>query len=413
MTSQLDNSYAALDSPIGFPRPNQGYGLGAAPFRDEDLGAWVISAYEDVDRILRDPATFSSKNILGPGRDEMLADLAARIQEDSRAESARTFARMAFLNDGEVHKRHRSFVNKAFTPKRVKEYEPIIRRLCDELSAGVIGRTNVDLVEEFSVPLTVRVIAETLGMPPEDYRYFKRWSDGFEGLTTLRPNEEELDAYLEATVGFSAYIGPLVEQRRREPTGDIISEIAGPNPGGDLLATKEAMAMCASLMVAGNETTTAALNGTMLYLVRKPDVQEQVRADLSLIPALVEEGLRLTAPAQALFRTATADAEVGGVTIAKGEHVYIRFAAGNRDEARFEEPLCPRLDRPDRRHLAFGRGPHVCPGAPLARAELAIAFETLLTRTSSISLSDVQDPVLATGGEMTSRVKALHLDLAV
>lgn len=413
MPSQLDHDYAALDCPIAFPRPNEGYGIGAPPFRDEQLGAWVVSAYEDVDRILRDPETFSSQNILGPGRDELLADLAARIQEDSRAESARTYARMAFLNDGAVHKRQRSFVNKAFTPKRVKRYEPIIWALCDELAAGILGRSDVELVEEFSVPLTVRVIAETLGMPPEDYRYFKRWSDGFEGLTTLEPTSEELDAYLAATVEFTTYIGPLIEQRRKEPTPDIISEIASANGTGELLALNEVLPMAASLMVAGNETTTAALNGTMMYLVRKPDVQDQVRADMSLIPALVEEGLRLTAPAQALFRTATADADVGGVKVASGEHVYIRFAAANRDEARFEEALCPRLDRPDKRHLAFGRGPHVCPGAPLARAELAIAFETLLTRTTSISMSDIDQPVVASGSAMTSRVKELHLDLVV
>lgn len=411
MTSQLDHSYAALDHPIAFPRPDEGYGLGGRPFKDEDLGAWVISAYEDVDRILRDPETFSSVNVLGPGRDDLLADLAARIEEDSRAESAKTYARMAFLSDGDVHQRQRSFVNKAFTPRRVKQFEPIIRARCDELAAGIVGRTNVDLVEEFTVPLTVRVIAETLGMPLEDYRYFKRWSDGFEGLTTLVPSDEELDAYLEATVDFTRYIGPLIEQRRREPAEDIISEIAGPNPAGELLGPEEVLTVIAALMVAGNETTTAALNGTMLYLVRKPDLQEQVRSDLSLIPALVEEGLRLTAPAQALFRTATADADVGGAKVAKGEHVYIRFAAGNRDRARFEEPLCPRLDRPDKRHLAFGRGPHVCPGAPLARAELAIAFETLLTRTSLISLSNVEEPVLGTGADMIARVKALYLDL--
>jgi cytochrome P450 len=411
MTSQLEHDYEGLDHPIAYPRPNQGYGIGAPPFRDEALGAWVVSAYEDVDRILRDPETFSSKNILGPGRDEMLADLAGRIEEDSRAERARTYARMSFLNDGDVHKHQRSFVNKAFTPKRVKQYEPTIRALCDELADGVIGRTNVELVEEFSVPLTVRVIAGTLGMPPKDFRYFKRWSDGFEGLTTLEPTAEELDAYLQATIEFTDYIGPLIDQRREEPAEDIISEIAGANAAGDFLERNEVLAMTASLMVAGSETTTATLNGTMMYLVRKPDVQDQVRSDLSLIPALVEEGLRLTAPAQALFRTATADAEVGGAKVTEGEHVYIRFAAANRDEARYEEALCPRLDRPDKRHLAFGRGPHTCPGAPLARAELAIAIETLLTRTSSIALSDVEEPIVATGSAMTARAKELHLDL--
>jgi cytochrome P450 len=204
---------------------------------------------------------------------------------------------------------------------------------------------------------------------------------------------------------------PLIESRRAAPAGDIISDVAAANELGDQLTVEETLRTIAGLMLAGNETTTGALAGTMMYLVSKPDLQSEVRANPTLIDALVEEGMRLSTPAQALFRTATTAAQIGGMEIAPGERVYLRFAAANRDEARFAEPLCPRLDRTDKRHLAFGRGVHVCPGAPLARAELRIALETLLARTSSISLNARSDALAPTGGAMTNRVGALHLDI--
>lgn len=404
--------HAGLDQPIPFPRPAEGYGLGAPPFRDESLGAWVVSAYADVDRVLRDAATFSSQNVLGPPRLDSSVDWEAIMREDPRASRAMSFFQSSpGLNDGQVHRRARSFINKAFTPARVKAYEASIAALCELLTEAVLDRSGVAFAQEFAVPLTVRVIAQALGMPTEDSADFRRWSDGFEGLTTLEPGPAELEAYMAATVEFTAYITPLLERRRREPTGDIISAVASENDAGERLKPDEVVTMVASLMLAANETTTGALCGTMMYLVRKPELQAQVRADPTLIPTLVEEGLRLTAPAQALFRTATADAEVGGAKVAKGDHVYLRFAAANRDVARFDEPLCPHLSRPDKRHLTFGRGPHVCPGAPLARAELQLAFETLLARTSEIALSSRDDSVVPTTSEMTMRVGELYLDI--
>jgi cytochrome P450 len=410
MTTEVEQDPTELDRPVGFPRPGEGYGLGAPVFRDDQLGAWVVSAYADVDQVVRDAATYSSENVRGPGRREMLAGLMARIQDDPRIAKAKPY--MSGFGDGEAHQRKRSFFNKAFVPARVKGYEPVTKELCDELTGSIIGRRGVEFSGEFAVPLTVRVIAHALGMPPEDHVSFKRWSDGFEGLTTLDPTLEHLDAFLNAAVEFSPYMTPLIEQRRLEPTGDLISAVAGENDAGERLATDEVLQMLAILMLAGNETTTGALTGTIMYLVRMPELQAELRADRSLIPALVEEGLRLTAPAGALFRTATGDTELGEAQIAKGEQVFIRFGAANRDETRFEQPLCPVLDRPDKRHLTFGRGPHVCPGAPLARAVIRIALETLLERTSAITLSDIDEPVVPVGGQMTARVGKLYLDVA-
>src|SRR5207248_473992 len=151
---------------------------------------------------------------------------------------------------------------------------------------------------------------------------FKRWSDGFQGLIgSPDPTAEQLDAFLTAAVEFTAYVSPLVEERRRRPAGDIISALASPNDAGDRMENEEILEMCSALLLAGNETTTAAIAGTMLYLVRAPELQAEVRADPTLIPELVEEGLRLTTPAQTLFRTATADTELAGVPIAEGDHL--------------------------------------------------------------------------------------------
>jgi cytochrome P450 len=409
MTTQLESDHGALDCPIAWPRS----GESRPPYRDEQLGAWVVSRYADVDGVVRDAETFSSQWVVGPDRAAAFAPLMAKLAGDPRAEVAMTFFQIPLLSsDGDVHARERSFVAKAFTPKRVKEYESTIASLCAQLTEELAGRTEVAFVREFAVPLPAQVIAHGLGIPPEDYLSFKRWSDGLMGLIgSPEPTDEQLEAFLTAAVEFTAYISPLIEQRRVAPESDIVSALAGENEAGERLSTREIISMCAALLIAGNETTTSSLGGTMLYLARAPGLQDRVRSDPALIPALVEEGLRLSCPVQALFRTATADAEVAGVRIPAGDHLYLYYAAANRDGAQFAEPLLPRLDREDKRHLTFGRGVHVCPGAPLARTETRIALETLLANTSGISLSDREDAVIAHGNQMTAMVGELYLDV--
>ena len=409
MTMQLESEHAALDCPIAWPRSVEG----RPPYRDEQVGAWVVSRYADVDRIVRDATTFSSQWVVGPDRAAAFAPLMAKLAGDPRAEVAMTFFHIPLLSsDGDVHGRERSFVAKAFTPKRVKDFEPTITSLCEQLTEQLVGGADVAFVRDFAVPLPAQVIARGLGIPPEDYLAFKRWSDGLMGLIgSPEPTDDQLEAFLIAAVEFTDYISPLIEERRATPAADIVSALAGENEAGERLSTREIISMCAALLIAGNETTTASLAGTMLYLVRTPGLQDRVRADAGLIPALVEEGLRLSCPVQALFRTATDDAEVAGVKIPAGDHLYLYYAAANRDGAQFTQPLLPRLDRNDKRHLTFGRGVHVCPGAPLARTETRIALETLLANTSAISLSDRDDAVVPHGNQMTAMVGELYLDV--
>ncbi len=411
MTTRVEHDHVALDCPMAWPRPGEDDRLGRPPFRDEQMDLCVVSAFADVDRVLRDAETFSSQYVLGPEHAVAFDPLLERIGEDPRVPTARKFFRMAIeAGDGDLHRRERSFVAKAFTPKRVRAFEPLITDLVQELTDAMVGRSGVPFVEAFAVPLPAKVMAYGLGMPPEDYLDFKRWADGFQGPIG-DPTPEKLDRFASTAVEFTEYITPIIEQRRREPTDDLISALVGENDAGARLTTDEILGMSMALMLGGNETTAMGISGAMLFLVRAPEVQAELRADPALIPTYVEEALRLTSPVQLLFRTATRDTELAGVRIAKGEHLLLRFNAGNRDEAQFRRALRPLLDRSDKRHLAFGRGIHVCPGAPLARSELRIAFETLLARSSAITLTDRDDAVVAAGNPMTAAVGELYLDV--
>lgn len=413
MSTQTEHPSPPLDCPVSWPQPGEGYGLGKPPFFDQHLGAWVVSSFADVERVLHDPSAFSSKWVTGPYRATAFAPMMAAVARDPRAATAMIYFHIGLIDsDGDVHRRERSFVAKAFTPRRVRTFEPAIRELSEQLTEAIVGRTEVPFVQEFAVPLPVKVIAQGLGLHPSKYLDLKRWSDGFQRpIGTPDPSPEQLEEFLTASTEFTDYVTPIIEERRLAPADDIISVLTHENEAGERLNNAEILSLCGALLLAGNETSTAALAGTLLYLIRTPGLQDQVRADPSLIPALVEEGLRLTTPAQVLFRTATADAEVAGVKIAKGDHVLLRFAAANRDEARFDTPLAPCLDRADKRHLTFGRGLHTCLGAPLARAELRITLETLVARTSAITLSNRDDAVVPAGNEMTAGVGELYVDV--
>ncbi len=413
MSTEMSEGNVVLDRSVAFPRPGEGHGLGQSPFWDEELGVRIVSTYGDVEGILMEPETFSSKFTIGPNRDAIFVPMRAKAQEDPRAAAAIKYSRFPIVSDdGEVHRRERSFIGKAFTPRHVRSLEPMITSLCEELTDAMVGRSEVPFVKEFTVPLPVKVIAHLLGLPVADYRMLRDWSDWFQGIIGQDdPSPEVLERFTTAAVQFTDYILPLIEERRRNPGDDLISVLAAPNDEGERQSTDAVLAHTKALLLGGNKTTSAGLVGTMLFLARSPEVQTQLRANPTLIPAMVEEGLRLSTPVNVAFRTATVDTELAGVKIKAGEHLLVRLNAANRDAVRYQEPLRPRIDRPDRRHLAFGRGIHVCPGAPLARAELRIAFETLLARTSSITISQRDDAVIPVGTFHTATIDELYLDV--
>ena len=343
--------------------------------RSRLANAWVFTRYADVDAILRDHRNFSS--------DPRKRELSKRQRAALPSPDDYT---MLFL-DPPDHTRLRSLVNKAFTRRAINALEPNVRALLQGLLDGVGDpASGFDLMEAVAHPLPVIVIAEMLGVPPEDRARFRVWSNQRARLLEPTISQKEREVAAEAAKALDEYFTPVVETRRAAPQEDIISALAQAEEAGDTLTEREMLTMLRLLLVAGNETTTNLIGNGMLALLRHPDQFERLRADPDLIPVAVEELLRFDSPVQTDFRGALRDCEVNGFPVRQGQGVITLLGAANRDPAAFEHPDRLDVGRAGGNHLSFGRGIHHCLGAPLARLEGRIVLETLLERFSSMRL---------------------------
>jgi cytochrome P450 len=291
-------------------------------------------------------------------------------------------------SDGAVHTRLRGLVNKAFTPRIVARLEPRLRTLACELVDEALAKPEVDLVQALTYPLPVTAIAEIIGIPAAERARFKAWSDrlvanlglGFlGGLDVERVRQQRAirdEMY--------AYLIPLAEERRRRPEEDLLTGLVQAEHEGSKLSHEEMIQMLILLLVAGNETTTTLIGNAVLALLAHPEEESRVRADLSRMPALVEETLRWASPVQFAPRRATQTARLHDVEIAPDDIVLCWIGSANRDERVFERADVFDPTRERAPHVAFGFGPHYCLGANLARLEASVALETLLARTSAI-----------------------------
>ncbi|HEU4427922.1 MAG TPA: cytochrome P450, partial [Myxococcota bacterium] len=266
------------------------------------------------------------------------------------------------------------------------QLETRVRAIARETLAGLDGKREFDIVSELFVPLPVTVIAEMLGVEPERSADFKRWSDcavagATGGAGALGPVH-----VLQGLAELSHYLIGVVEQRRRDPQDDLISTLIRAEDGETALTPGEIVLFTLLLLVAGNETTTNLLGNALLALLAHPEELARVQRDPRRIPALVEEALRYDGPIQFLFRQATRDVELAGITIPAGAIVLPLLGSANRDEKEF--PSGDRFDvsRSTQGHLAFGLGIHFCLGASLARLEARIVLEELLPRYAGLEL---------------------------
>jgi cytochrome P450 len=295
--------------------------------------------------------------------------------------------------DPPVHTRYRKLVNLAFSMKKVDGLEDRVRGIAVDLIDGMQRKAargeTVDFVTDFAIPLPVAVIASEIGMQGStEISTVKRWSDAFaDRLGQMIPRDRELECAREV-VEFQRHSKLLIDERRAAPTGDLLSDLVHASVDGETpLDDAEIMSVLQQLMVAGNETTTSTLAGGLLMLIQNPAALQQVRSDASLIPNMVEEMLRLETPTSGMWRVVKKDAMVGGVEAKAGTMLMVRFAAANRDPAKFEDPDAFQPDRKNARsHLAFGRGIHMCVGNMLSRKELAVAFQELLTRLDGFAV---------------------------
>ena len=338
------------------------------------MEAWVLTRYDDVVAVLTDSRFSADRR---QARNRFADEIARREEEFGPFGRTRTM----LTSDPPEHTRLRRLVSKAFTPRMVEGLRPRIQEIVDELLDAVAQNGRMDVIRDLAYPLPVIVIAEMLGVPPEHRDQFKHWSDEIVGALggPLVP-QETLERSRVAVHELAEYLSGVIVERRREPREDLVSGLIAAEEQGQILSEDEMLATAMLLLVAGNETTTNLIGNGMLSLLRNPDEMERLCADPSLVPTAVEELLRYDGPVQATGRVAMEELEIGGQKVTKGQAVLTVLGAANRDPAQFGKPDELDLDRQPNEHVAFGDGIHFCLGAPLARAEGQIAFETLLRR---------------------------------
>ena len=334
-----------------------------------------VFRYADVHAILRDPDTWSNRFPPPPGVDPAL------LPEPS----------MLGL-DPPQHTRLRGLVSQAFTPRIIRRLAPRIEEIAQDLIGRALQAGTVDFVAAFTYPLPVIVIAEIIGIPPEDREQFKVWSDKAvanlgNGLF-VPPPPERLKELGTLITEMGTYFGELAEARRRAPRDDLLTGLVQAEVEGSKLTHDEMIRMLVLLLVAGNETTTTLIGNSVLELLAHPDALARLRAEPGLTASAVEEVLRYASPVQLDPRCATRRVELHGESIEPGQIVVNWIASANRDEQVFSAPEQFDVTRADNRHIAFGFGPHYCLGANLARVEAEVALRVLLARTRSFARTD-------------------------
>ena len=346
------------------------------PVHQSPLGFWVLTRYDDVSAVLRDPRFI---------KEPLAALVAARFG----AEVPRGVGLSMLDRDPPDHTRLRGLVSKAFTPRVVDGLRPRIQQIVDELITRAQAVGSMDVIEEFAYPIPVNVICEMLGVPVADHERFKGWSlDIARGLDSiwLPPDSEVPRRSAASRHAINDYFRGLIAQRRASLRGDLLSALIVAEEAGDKLNEEELLATCILLLIAGHETTVNLIGNGVLALLRNPGELERLRATPGLITNAVEELLRYDGPVQRTARVASAPATIGGRTIAKGEMVMPFIGAADRDPSQFPDPDRLDLARADNRHIAFGWGIHFCLGAPLARVEGQIAIDALVRRLPRLEL---------------------------
>lgn len=351
---------------------------------------WSVFRYEDVRRVLSDYESFSSN--MHQGHDEDHPISASLISTDPPR-----------------HRQLRSLVTQAFTPKSVDALAPRIQEICNELLQKGIRDGHMDVVEDFSYPLPVIVIAELLGIPANDRDKFKQWSDAV--VTGVHEMEENPSGELTPTnpqKEMAYYFMEMIERRKREPMDDLITALLNASEDGQSLSPVELLGFCILLLVAGNETTTNLITNTVLCLTDHPGTAQYLHSHMDAIPGAIEEVLRFRSPVQSMFRVAIKETQLGGKTILPGQSVTAWIGSANHDEDQFERAEIFDIHRSVNRHIAFGHGIHFCLGAPLARLEAKIAMETMLTNLPHFK-RQTDDPLSPIGSSIVYGVKSLPI----
>jgi len=344
---------------------------------DRFLHTWVVTRYPDVLNVLH---SFSADRT--PTPEQLTAMGLSGLNP-----IAKVMVKQMLFMDAPAHTRLRGLASAAFTPRKVEVLRGHIQEIADDLLDQVRTRGEMDVIEDFAAPMPAIVTAEMMGVPTEDHSNLKKWSADFaEMLGNFQHNPDRIPRVLESTNNLTDYFQAAIDKMRQHPREGLIHSFMTAEIDGDRLTDEEIVANCIVTMVGGQETTTNLIGNGLLTLMRNPEQLAQLRDDPNLIPSAVEELLRYESPSQHTGRIAREDVQIGGREIRKGQAVMAIMAAANRDPERFPDPDRLVLDRSDNKHLAFGWSSHFCFGAPLARMEGQIAFETILRRLPNLEL---------------------------
>jgi cytochrome P450 len=361
----------------------------APVYRMPETGFYVISNYEDLKTVLSDPATFSNDIEIEQLAGEAAADL-GRMFDDHLAEVGWGHVQTLQRTDPPVHGRYRRLINRTLTPPMVKAMLPSLNRIADDLIDAFIDKGECDFVQAFAFPLPGLIIAEQIGLDAAQINTFKAWSDGMLAPAMgLLVDEASAKKYSEVEAEAQHYLAKLFEERRANPTDDMLSALLADSTEGDEPLTMHELQNLMNQLITGGYTTTAdSIANAMLLLIENPDQMELLRNDRSLLRNFAEEALRHSSSVQGLFRRTTVETELSGVTIPANSIIHTRYGSANWDESVFPEPEKFDITRENAsKHLAFSRGPHFCVGQPLAIQELMIGFDRILDRLDNIQLA--------------------------
>ena len=343
-----------------------------APVWRTASGVWFFSLFDDVLAATMDIESFKSSfrdpGVVVPEEEQLISEIA-----EPR------------------HGKMRRIVNSAIAAHRLGHVESFARELTTRLLEKTLAKGGGELMHEFVMPLPTSLIATLLGVPMQDFHLWGQWSgDVVQGDYPTKNRTERGEGFAGAHPEFAAYVDRQIADRRSaaDPPDDFVTRLIRTEVDGESLSDTEIRTLIVFLLVAGNETTRNLIGNLLVTMGQDPSLFRRLENDPELIPIAVEESLRLDPPTAVLLRDCIRDTEVHGVPIRAGEKVAFGIASANRDTAHFEEPDSFRLDRPDpRHHVAFGGGPHVCPGSVLARMEARVAIEVFLEKVAELKLA--------------------------
>lgn len=376
-------------------------------FVDPATGWYFVTDYELVRKLTADTQNLSSFTGI------LMCKQKSEVQDKvDRIFSEEGFPQIPLLvvGDPPEHRFHRSFVDKAFTPTRVRQMEEHLEGIVDEMIERFIDRSQLEFRSEFAGIVPQAVLTDLLGMPRSDLPRLKRWTEAVIANQDQSNSEARQLELAHIICELHRYAADKVREYREDPKPCLLSDIANATVDGRQLSLQEVAALCEQVMAGGNDSSANAIANAMLRLAEQPELQTRLRDQPELISQFVEETLRLDAPVQKLFREPKLDMEIAGVPIPKGSVVVLQWGAANRDPAQFENPDAIDLERKNAsQHLTFGYGAHTCVGNRLARAEIRIAISKLLSRMRNIRLVDGERSVVRDPHFFAYGPRELHL----